>query len=378
MKICDVIKWDYDGQNSTFIYKAPEEDFNYLTQLIVHESQEAIFFMNGQALDSFGPGRYTLETQNLPLITKALNRLTGDKNPFHCEVYFVNKTEQMNILWGTNSKIQYIEPKYGFPLEIGMSGEMSVSVDNARKLIIKLVGTDTKFTRDTLTQHLRAILNSKIKPYVAQYMKNNAVSIFEIDEHIGTFSSELKAKLEADYEDYGFYLNRFMVTSIAKPDGERQYEDFKSLFYRQYSDIAKAKLDQEIAVINAQTEAQKVVINSQAQATKRAQEGYTYQQERGFDVAQDVARNQATGQFTNVGVGLGTMAGVGGAIGGIVGNAVNGSIKETIESPENIAVKNDMSVFKEKVEKLTVMKEAGLISEDEYNSMKAQLLADIV
>ena len=325
MKICDVIKWDMINQNDVFVYKAPEEDFNYLTQLIVHESQEAIFFMNGQALDSFGPGRYTLETQNLPLISKAINRLTGDKNPFHCEVYFINKTQQMAIKWGTDSKIQYIEPKYNLPLEIGMSGEMSVSVDNARKLLIKLVGTDKTFTRETLTQYLRSILNSKVKPYVAQYMKNNAVSIFEIDQHIETFSNELKIKLSEDYEDYGLNLDRFMVTTIAKPDGEKQYEDFKQLFYAQYADIARAKLEQEKAIINAETKAKETVIISEAEAIKRKQEGYTYQDERGFNVADKLAENQAQGQFTNIGVGLGTAAGLGATMAGVVGNAVKGA-----------------------------------------------------
>lgn len=75
VKIADIIK--YEGDNTTFIWKHPCEDFNALTQLIVHESQEAIFMMNGQALDLFGPGRYTLETQNIPLIGKALNIPTG-------------------------------------------------------------------------------------------------------------------------------------------------------------------------------------------------------------------------------------------------------------------------------------------------------------
>ena len=94
--IADVIK--YEGDNSTFVWKHPCEDFNSLTQLIVHESQEAIFFMNGQALDTFGPGRYTLETQNIPKIGGLLN-ITGDEKPFHCEVYFINKTVQMAVKW---------------------------------------------------------------------------------------------------------------------------------------------------------------------------------------------------------------------------------------------------------------------------------------
>lgn len=91
-QIAEIIK--YEGDNSTFIWKHPCEDFNSSTQLIVHENQEAIFFMNGQALDLFGAGRYTLETQNIPKIGKLLNRTTGDQTPFHCEVYFINKTEQ--------------------------------------------------------------------------------------------------------------------------------------------------------------------------------------------------------------------------------------------------------------------------------------------
>lgn len=80
-QIAQIIK--YEGDNSTFVWKHPDEDFNSLTQLIVHESQEAVFFMNGQALDLFGPGRYTLETQNIPKLGKLLNRATGDQTPFH-------------------------------------------------------------------------------------------------------------------------------------------------------------------------------------------------------------------------------------------------------------------------------------------------------
>jgi membrane protease subunit (stomatin/prohibitin family) len=73
-KIADVIK--YEGDNTTFIWKSPIEDFNTMTQLIVHESQEAVFYMNGQALDTFPPGRHTLETQNIPLLRGALEKPT--------------------------------------------------------------------------------------------------------------------------------------------------------------------------------------------------------------------------------------------------------------------------------------------------------------
>lgn len=374
-QITEVIK--YEGDNSTFIWKHPCEDFNSLTQLIVHESQEAIFFMNGQALDLFGAGRYTLETQNIPLIGKALNRATGDKTPFHCEVYFINKTEQMSIKWGTDSKVQFLEPTYGFPISIGASGEMSLRAEDSRKLLLKLVGTENFLGQQKLVSFFRAFLMTRVKTYIAHIMKTNAINIFEIDENLTSFSENIKKLLIPDFADYGISLERFFVTTVVKPDGDRQYEKFKELHFRQYADIAEAKLRQQTEIINAETEAQKTVIDSKAQAAKRAQEGYTYAQERGFDVAEQVAQNEAVGQFTNMGVGLGTMAGVGGAVGSVVGNAVNGAMNAA-QTEQPATQTDDMAAFKAKVEKLAVMKNAGLISDEEFNNMKAELLKNIL
>ena len=335
-QIADIIK--YEGDNSTFIWKHPCEDFNCLTQLIVHESQEAVFFMNGQALDLFGAGRYTLETQNIPLIGKALNRVTGDVSPFHCEVYFINKTEQMAIKWGTDSKVQYIEPTYGFPLSIGANGEMSLRAEDSRKLLLTLVGTENNLSQQKLVSFFRSFLMTRVKTYIAQVMKSSAINIFEIDEKLTVFSDAIKKLLIADFADYGIALERFFVTSILKPDGDTQYEKFKDLHFRQYADIAEAKLRQQTEIIDAETEAQKTIIDSKAQATKRIQEGYTYSQERGFDVAEKVAENEAVGEFTNMGVGLGTMAGVGGTVGGMVGGMMHdaiGSITNPTAAPSN-------------------------------------------
>ena len=399
-QIADVIK--YEGDNSTFIWKHPLEDFNSLTQLIVHESQEAVFFMNGQALDLFGPGRYTLETQNIPLLGRILRRTTGDVSPFHCEVYFINKTEQMSIKWGTDSKVQYIDPQYGFPLAIGASGEMSLRAEESRKLLIKLVGTERSLNQQKLVSFFRAFLMTRVKTYIAQVIKKESISIFEIDERLSSFSENLYKLLIPDFADYGISLERFFVTNIVKPDGDRQYEKFKELHFRQYADIAEAKIRQQTDIIHAQTEAQKIVIDSQAQAKKREQEGYTYAQERGFDVAEKVAQNEAVGQFTNMGVGLGTMAGVGGAVGGLVGGAVgnamsavnqsatvasgdsvtqNAVASETLKSDEGVSSTTNsvdsLSDFKMRIAKLNMAREAGLLNEEQYEQKKQELLSEI-
>ena len=324
MKISSIIK--YEGDNKTFIWKHPVEDFNTSSQLIVHESQEALFFANGQALDLFGPGRYTLETQNIPLIGKLLNLPTGGETPFHCEVYFINKIEQMAIKWGTDNKVQFIEPTLNFPLEIGASGQMSITPENSRKLLLKLVGTESLLDQEKLTNYFRSFLMTRVKTYLAQTIKAQKINIFEIDEHLTNLSNALKEKIAIDFLDYGVSLKTFFITTIVKPDGDPQYENFKELHFRQYADIKDAEIRQLVGIIDQQAEAKKMIIEAEGIAGKRNIEGYTYQQERSFDVAEKVAGNEGVGEFSNMGIGLGVMAGVGGNVGGNVGAMVNNAM----------------------------------------------------
>lgn len=378
MALVNIIK--YEGDNTTFVWKHPKTDFNTMSQLIVHENQEAVFFKNGQALDSFEAGRYTLSTDNIPILRRFINIPTGGRTPFHCEVYFINKTHQMAIKWGTDSQVQYMDPTYKFPLQIGASGEMVLSVCDSKKLLVKVVGTEKTLTQDSLVQKFRSFLMSKVKPYIASAMQNAAYSIFEVDSHIAEFSNNLHNMLVPDFKEYGISLEKFFVTTIAKPEGETAYEKFKDIHIRQYSDVAEAKLKQQTDIIYAQTEAQKTVIESQAIAQKRAQEGYTYQQERGFEVAEKIAENEAVGEFTNMGVGFGTMAGVGGAVGGMVGGMmsdVTQSVNTSTPSTPTQQGGDSMSEFKQKLEKLMLMKEMGALSDEEFAAAKANLLSQL-
>ena len=321
-KIADVIM--YEGDNDTFIWKHPREDFNTGSQLIVHESQEAVFFMDGQALDLFGPGRHTLQTQNLPLAGKHFNAPTGGVTPFHCEVYFINKTEQLASKWGTDSKLEYVEPRYGFPIQIGASGDMSLRVEDSRKLLVKVVGTEKTMTRQAFQQKMRGFLLTRIKNHLAVYIKNEKINIFEIDEHLLNISEALRGFFKPDFMDYGVALERFVVNVIVKPEDDANYRRFKELHFRQYADVAEAKLRQQTGLIDQETQAKRMVIEAEGIATKRRLEGYSYQDERGFDVAERVASNEAVGQMTNMGVGLGMMAGVGGTVGGVLGQSGGG------------------------------------------------------
>jgi hypothetical protein len=412
MNIAQVIK--YEGDNKTFIWKHPSEDFNTSTQLIVHESQEAIFFMNGQALDLFGPGHYTLQSQNIPLIRKIQHMPTNGETPFHCEVYFINKTEQMDIKWGTDSKVQYTDPTYGFPISIGASGAMSLRAEDSRKLLIKLVGTERDLTQDRLVAYFRSILMTRIKSYIAQAMVSSKISVFDVDSKLDEFSNGLGEKLYPDFLDYGVSLEKFFVTTIVKPDGETNYERFKKIFFEQTIGIQEEKLQQQKEIIRQQTASQKIVMESAALAQKRQQEGYSYQQEHGYDVAKTLAGNEGVGNFSNAGIGLGMMAGVGGGMGaavaGIATQALDpimngapqtasggftpnpGAAQQTgFGQAETIGLKNPIEqdgtnhaqtsskeAFREKLDKLVMMKESGLLSDEEFGEMKAAMLKEIM
>ena len=168
----------YEGDNSTFIWKHPIEDFNLGSQLIVHESQEAVFFLNGEALDTFGPGRHTLGTENLPILKKIYAFPTGGQTPFHAEVYFISNAVSMGMKWGTDSRVRFIDPMTGIPLDIGASGELNMRVSDSKKLLYKLVGTTGGLTdkavlssvssssdtaHKTLQSYFRAPLMTEIK-----------------------------------------------------------------------------------------------------------------------------------------------------------------------------------------------------------------------
>ena len=330
--LAQVIK--YEGDNQTFIWKHPIEDFYSGSQLIVHESQEAVFFMNGQALDTFGAGRYTLETQNMPLVSKFLHRVTGDTTPFHCEVYFINKTEQMAIKWGTDTKMEYVEPTFKFPIQIGACGEMNLRIEDGRKLLIKVVGTEHGIGQMQLVQKMRAFLMTKVKPYTVSLIREKAINIFQIDEHLEEMSQVLQERLRPDFQDYGISLERFFLTTIMKPEEDKNYRRFKEIHFRQYADVAEAELRQKVGLIDQETAAKRMVIEAQGIAQKRNLEGYTYQDERGFDVAERVASNEAMGQFTNMGVGLGMITGIGNSVGASVGGIMSNTVQKAM-APES-------------------------------------------
>ena len=230
--LASIIK--YEGDGDTLVWKHPIEDFNLGSQLIVHESQEAIFFKDGQALDLFGAGRYTLETQQLPILEKLYQLPTDTEGTFHSEVYYINKTVQMALKWGTPEKVRFIDPLTGVPLELGASGEMNLQVSDSRKLIVKLVGTGKNISwgdgvTGTMQAMFRPLIANAVKTNLSSVIKNEAIDLLEIDEKLDVISESLRQKLLPGFEEYGLTIPQFYVNRVVLPEEDPNFKRIREL-----------------------------------------------------------------------------------------------------------------------------------------------------
>ena len=352
--LASIIK--YEGDNETLVWKHPIEDFNFGSQLIVHESQEAIFFRDGQALDLFGAGRYTLQTQQLPLLEKLYKLPTDTEGTFHSEVYFVNLATQMGVKWGTDSKVRLFDPASGLHIELGASGEFNIRVTDSRKLLLKVVGTTGGLGQEQLLGigngkgFFRSMVMTQVKSYLAQTIKENAINILEIDEHLMALSGALRERINAALDEYGLTMPEFYVSRIVTPDDDPNFRRMKEQYAEQYLLVrqegirkaeAEAAADRKaveaqtaarMKIIGAQGEAEALKIQKQAEAeayrmqaeaeaAEMRMKGYTYQQETSRQVGLEAMKNGLGGGANAAGA-LGDLAGLGvslGAMGSVIG-----------------------------------------------------------
>ena len=296
--LASVIK--YEGDNETLVWKHPIEDFNMGSQLIVHESQEAIFFRDGQALDLFGAGRYTLETAQLPIIEKLYKLPTDTEGTFHSEVYFINKTVQMAIKWGTPEKVRFIDPLTGVPLELGASGELNLAVSDSRKLLIKLVGTmkgvawgDGAGMTKSIQSSFRPLIANAVKTNLSAVIKEQAIDLLEIDEKLDVISNRLREKLLPGFEEYGLTIPQFYVTNVVLPENDPNFKRIRDL----HTITLQTRMAQAEAVVKtaqAQAQAQYRTAEEQSKAAiEAARRGAVLEQQT---TETEVARREAERQ----------------------------------------------------------------------------------
>lgn len=174
MAIAEVIK--FEGPQDALVWKFPIEDFNATSQLIVDETHEALLVVNGNAADLFTAGRRTLSVPNIPIARTLIEIPTGGNSPFPCKVFFINKVPAMDLLWGTQGPIALEDPLYDIFMHVMANGSMSVSVENSRKFMLKIVGFRDRFTPDDLIAKFRGIISSHVKDCISKIMINGMLS----------------------------------------------------------------------------------------------------------------------------------------------------------------------------------------------------------
>ncbi|MCR5201795.1 MAG: SPFH domain-containing protein [Lachnospiraceae bacterium] len=273
--LASVIK--YEGDSDTLVWKHPIEDFNMGSQLIVHESQEAIFFRDGQALDLFGAGRYPLETNQLPLMEKLYKLPSDTEKTFHSEVYFINIAQQMAFKWGTSEKVTFIDPTSQAAIAIGARGMFNFHVADSRKFLLKMVGTTGGMARGDIfdeasgakqitganshaKNYFRSIVQLGVSTKLAEIITANNIDILQIDQQKMLLSNSLKESLKSYFDDYGMAITEFLVEGIILPQpGELGYDVVQTLIKLRQATLTKSVIATETDIKLTEMEAQKTV-----------------------------------------------------------------------------------------------------------------------
>lgn len=278
----EIIK--YEGKPDIFAWKYPNSELGTWSQLIVNESQEAILVKGGIYCDVFQAGRHTLDTANIPILSRLINLPFGGRSPFSAEVWFINKVFSLDIKWGTASPIQLQDPKYNIFVPVRAFGQFGIQIEESKKFLLKLVGNLPQFDKNNILKYFRGIYLTKSKDVISSYLIHKNISVLEINAYLDEISSYLKEKISPTFEDYGIKLTSFFVNDINVPEEDESVVRLKGAMAK------RAEMD---------------II------------GYSYQQERSFDTLEGAAANPNSiqGSFMGAGIGLGMGAGVGGAIG---------------------------------------------------------------
>lgn len=310
MAIVDVVRFDGLKSRDWLIYKYPSEELVLGAQLIVQEGQIALFVKNGVIADAFYPGKYTLQTGNLPILKSLVNLPFGGNTPFSAEVYFINTTVRLDINWGTIDPIQVIDPKYYVKLRIRAFGQMGLRVLNAVSLFKEVIGGMQKadiVKFDKIKEYYRGLLVIKVKSAIADAIITEGISALEISAKLESLSERVKEEIAPEFEKYGFSIANFYIQSINFPD-----EDFEKI-----NEILEDKAAFEI-------------MGDGRYATKRS-----------FDVYEGASTNQngVAGIFAAGGMGLGVAAGMGASMNQTIGNPIhNESVKSCVSCGKQIPV----------------------------------------
>jgi membrane protease subunit (stomatin/prohibitin family) len=212
-ELLEVIEWK-EQHKETVLWKFPDKDsaIKYGAQLTVRESQAAIFINEGQIADVYGPGRHELKTENMPVLTKLKSWKHGFNSPFKADVYFVSTRQMTNFKWGTPNPIFVKDPEAG-RVEIRAFGTYFMRIADPKKFFREYAGTSPTLEVSELEDAFRGI----VVPKFAEALSESGATAFDIYSQYSELGETIRPLIQADLDDFGLELTKFQITSVSLP-----------------------------------------------------------------------------------------------------------------------------------------------------------------
>lgn len=333
----EIIEW-LDNDHNTLVWRFPvrAQEIKNGAKLIVREGQSAVFINEGKLADVFGPGTYTLTTQNLPILATLKGWKYGFNSPFKAEVYFVSTTQYTDLKWGTQNPIMMRDPELG-PVRLRAFGIFAIRVKDAASFMRTVVGADGQFEVDEIVGQLKRTLVSRFTNALGQAK----IPAFDLAGNYDEIARRLSPLLAQEFEEYGLTLTKFLIENISLPPEVEKILDKRS----------------EMSIIG----------NMQQYAAYQA-----------ASAIPDAAKTPNS----LAGAGMGLAAGW--AMGGQMANAFQPpqggfgpGAGAHAPAPVPVAAAGGAGDLVERMKKLDALKAAGVLSEDEYAKKKAEIIASI-
>ena len=285
-RVFDVIEY-FDATGREMVHRIPEQgsgDFRIGSQVIVRESQQAVFFRDGKALDVFGPGRHTISTANIPLLVDLIGKAFSGETPFKAEVYFANMREYVDQKWGTPEAVALRDTDLGM-VRVRAFGTYSMQIKDAQLFVNKIVGTQGLYYTNDIENFLRSIIISNLTDVLGEASK----SIFDLPSLYDEIGAGTKAKAQDDFNTLGMDLKILFVSNISPTE-------------------ETAKAIDERAAMGAIGDMQAYLQFKTARAVEEAA----------------TATGEGAGTFAQMGAGMGAGVGMGAMMAGMMGQAMQG------------------------------------------------------
>jgi len=335
----DVIQYQ-DPLGQTLVARVPRDGTAAIrlgSQLIVEESQQAVFFRDGKALDTFGPGRHTLATQNVPLIAGLFGIPFGGTSPFQAAVVFVSTKTFLDLKWGTKEPVTFRDSELAM-VRLRAFGKFAVRINNAQLFVNSVVGTRGVYTTDGVEDYFRDVIVARLTDVLGE----NLTSIFDLPKLYDELAMGLKARVHDDFAKFGIELADLFLGAITPPEEVQKLIDERSGMgaIGDMNTYLKFKTARAIG-----------------------------------DAAQGGGEGGGSG-LVGAGLGVGVGAGLGAMLPGMMRDAMQGGGTTAAPAAAPAAAAGPSPVA-ERMRQLKGLLDEGLISQDEFNAKRQKLLEDM-